>query len=110
MSERAYVCNRFPFLGIGKAKFQDGLLKTSDPDIQRLVETNEWFNVFIHYRDIPTEPIAEKPTAPTEPPRKPSGVRFGRVGTKPTKEGSHAPEDAGNQGDIEAHGQAPEEA
>ena len=90
MGERRYICNRFPFLGIGRAKFENGLLVTSDPQIQMLVESNEWFNVHIHYQEIPTEPIAEPPPAVggegggAEAP--PSRVRVGRVGTKPGKE------------------------
>ena len=49
--ERAYVCNRFPALGIGDlVKFDRGLFVTSDPDVQALIESHDWYRVHIHPR------------------------------------------------------------
>ena len=51
---KSYRCKRFPFYAIGnRVRFKDGLFETEDIELQRLVESNNWFGVHI-------EEIAEK--------------------------------------------------
>lgn len=44
---RAYVCPRFPGLGVGLANFQGGFLITNRIDVQRQVERHPEFGVHI---------------------------------------------------------------
>jgi hypothetical protein len=62
---RAYVCNRFPFLKIGEAvAFHNGLFETDDPELQALIERNDWWGVHIHPRDVPVGDVAPQPLDP----------------------------------------------
>jgi transglutaminase-like putative cysteine protease len=46
--KKTYICPRYPFYAIGdKVKFNNGLFITEDPKAIALVETNDWYNVFI---------------------------------------------------------------
>jgi hypothetical protein len=46
--KKRYQCSRFPWLAIGnKVKFQAGAFETADPELQALIESNDWFDVHI---------------------------------------------------------------
>ena len=48
----AYRCQRYPQLTIGKqVKFSNGIFKTNDSDLQSVVESNEWFGIYIERID-----------------------------------------------------------
>ena len=52
MAFRAYVCNLYKSLRIGKdVKFENGLFETDDTEIQGKIEASNGFGVHIHYRD-----------------------------------------------------------
>jgi len=54
MAKVSFVCNRYPFLKIGKQVwFQDGLFTTEDPELQKMIEANSSFGIHIHYQDPP---------------------------------------------------------
>jgi len=56
---RAYRCRRYPQLSIGKlVRFNNGIFETNDCDLQRIVESNEWFGIYIERID-PTEQMTE---------------------------------------------------
>lgn len=45
---RVYRCRRYPQLTIGKqVRFNNGIFETNDSDLQRIVESNEWFGIHI---------------------------------------------------------------
>ena len=50
---RAYRCRRYPQLAIGKrVRFSNGIFETNDSDLQRFVESNEWFGIYIERIDL----------------------------------------------------------
>jgi hypothetical protein len=82
--ERGYTCNRFPFLQIGSAvKFEGGLFVTEDPALQQLIESNEWYKVLIHPREVRSH-HAPKPVESevSEEPTPSAGVVSGLRGTR----------------------------
>jgi hypothetical protein len=62
---RAYRCRRYPQLAIGKrVRFSNGIFETNDSDLQRFVESNEWFGIYIERIDLVgqmTEPNLRTP-------------------------------------------------
>jgi hypothetical protein len=45
---KRYRCGRYPFYVIGKrVRFKDGSFETEDAELQRIVESNDWFGVHI---------------------------------------------------------------
>ena len=62
---RAYRCQRYPQLAIGKqVQFSNGIFKTNDSNLQRIVESNEWFGTYIERIDPGrqiTEPTLRTP-------------------------------------------------
>ena len=86
MTQRFYICNRWPFLKIGKSvAFQDGLYGTDDLSLQGLIESRDYFGVHVHYKEhyeTPTasETEAEAPLVEVEKPK--PKVTLGRRGSK----------------------------
>jgi hypothetical protein len=54
---RAYICNRFPSFTIGsEIKFHGGLFVAQSEEQERIIESNDWFGVHVHRRDLDPEP------------------------------------------------------
>lgn len=49
--EKTYVSNRFPFLKLGYASFENGTLTTSDEKVQEKIQAHDWYGVHIHPRE-----------------------------------------------------------
>lgn len=107
---RTYRCGRYPRLKIGDAiAFSDGIFRTDFRSLQRIIESNDWFNVFIFdvtdavvHEDAedfdvkslladeePNEPEGEKLTA-----RKLAGMRVAELKDYCKKNGIEFPENA----------------
>lgn len=49
---KEYICHRWPEYRIGnKVKFSGGWFKTSDPEAMKVIESNDWYGVFIFPAD-----------------------------------------------------------
>jgi membrane protein involved in colicin uptake len=54
MKTRAYSCNRWKFLKIGKSiAFKEGRFETADEELQKLIERSDYFGVYIHWVEDP---------------------------------------------------------
>lgn len=51
MAERTYISNRWPFLQLGYAKFENGSFTTSDPNVQKKIQAHDWFGSTIHPKE-----------------------------------------------------------
>jgi len=89
-AQKTYVCNRYPGLSIGNAvKFEGGLFTAKNKAEQEIVESSDWYGLYIVDRDT-VEEIAADSAEETEALRlaeraeregsRPR-IRQGRVGT-----------------------------
>lgn len=65
---KGYSCNRFPFLSIGPSiNFKDGFFETENAELQKVLESHDWWNVHI-------SPGARGDAGGTPPPAPPAAV------------------------------------
>jgi hypothetical protein len=64
MALKRYVCNKYPFLAIGKTvKFNNGYFETENEDEQKLIESREYFGAYLFFCDPPAPEIEPEPAA-----------------------------------------------
>jgi hypothetical protein len=88
--EKGYVCNRWPFFEIGpRVKFKRGLFVTSDPELQKLIESNDAYGVQIVDRETAEQRAAaaevEGAVEEEAPVETGGGAVHGMRGTRPSK-------------------------
>jgi hypothetical protein len=73
--KKTYVCNRYPFYSAKHLKFQTGTLTVNTEEDAELIESLDYYGVFIHPQegevaeDAPVEaqPVADKPKQARKP-------------------------------------------
>jgi hypothetical protein len=68
--EKTYVCNRYPFYSVRHLRFQTGTLTVTNEEDRNLVESLDYYGVFIHPQDGNYSEPAPVETAPVEKPEK----------------------------------------